>query len=59
MEVAHGAKITAMQFLHTGGVLKLSPTKPFVPSIKYISVSVFNTISLCHFSLLHIISFMV
>ena len=59
----NGPKITPEQCMplvsHTGGVFKLPlPTKAFVQSIKYISVSVFNTFSLGHSILLHRTSFL-
>lgn len=51
--------IGAMQFFCTGGFLKLSlATKTFLASIKYISVSTFNSYSLCHITLLHSTQFM-
>lgn len=51
--------IGAMQFFCTGGILKVSlATKTFLASIKYISVSMFNSYSLCHITLLHSTQFM-
>lgn len=51
--------IGAMQFFCTGGILKVSlATKTFLASIKYISVIMFNSYSLCHITLLHSTQFM-